>query len=160
MDETPVKILKLNHTGKDGQGYMWLALGGSVGYRSARYRFAPGRGSIHASSFLGSYAGLVQTDGYKAYDSIAAVAQWTHVGCWAQARRKFFDANKVALSALTTDALGRIKKLYKLDHEFRDKKLESNEFLVYRRDLIQPFLDEFKAWNQKTIAQVLPAGET
>jgi transposase len=160
MDETPVKILKLNHTGKDGQGYMWLALGGSGGHRAVRYRFAPGRGSIHASSFLGSYTGFVQTDGYKAYDSIAAVAQWTHVGCWAHARRKFFEANKAAHSALATDALGRIKKLYALDHEAREKKLEPNEFLVYRRDLIQPFLDEFKTWIQKTMAQVLPAGET
>lgn len=160
MDETPVKVLKLDHSGKDGQGYMWLALGGMEGRRSVRYRFAPGRGSIHASSFLGDYGGFVQSDGYKAYDAVASGARWTHVGCWAHARRAFFEAEKVAHSPLLTDALGRIKKLYALEHRSREEKGEDEDFLAYRRGLIEPYLGEFKVWAEKTAAQVLPSGKT
>jgi transposase len=159
MDETPVKVLKLDATGKDGLGYMWLALGGE-GRRSVRYRFAPGRGSIHAASFLGDYAGYLQSDGYKAYDALAAGAKWTHVGCWAHARRAFFEAEKVAHSPLLTDALGRIKKLYALEHQAREKGLEAADFLAYRRGQIAPFLGELKEWAAKTQAQVLPSGKT
>lgn len=43
-----------------------------------------------------------------------------HVGCWVHVRRKFFEADKVAPSALTRDALGRIKKLYRLEDPSRD----------------------------------------
>ena len=160
MDETPVKVLKLDHTGKDGQGYMWLALGGDPRHRAVRYRFAPGRGSVHAASFLGDYAGFVQSDGYKAYDTVASGARWTHVGCWAHARRKFYEAEKIAHSALTTDALGRIRKLYDLEREARERQLDPDAFVAYRKERIVPFLGELKAWMEKTISQVLPAGKT
>ena len=160
MDETPVKVLKLDETGKDGQGYMWLALGGVGLRRSVRYRFAPGRGSIHASSFLGDYAGFVQSDGYKAYDSVAIGVNWTHVGCWAHARRAFFEADKVAHSPLLTDALGRIKKLYALEDTAREESSEDDQFVAHRRALIGPFLSEFKLWAQQTQAEVLPSGKT
>ena len=160
MDETPVKVLKLDRTGSDGQGYMWLALGGADGARAVRYRFAPGRGSIHASSFLGEYAGFVQSDGYKAYDAVAGTANWTHVGCWAHARRAFFEANKVAYSSLLTDALGRIKKLYALEDTARGAGLEGEAFVAHRRGLIEPFLCEFKTWAEKIVADVLPSGKS
>lgn len=160
MDETPVKVLKLDHTGKDGQGYMWLALGGDPKHRAVRYRFAPGRGSIHAATFLGDYSGFVQSDGYKAYDSIATGARWTHVGCWAHARRKFYEAEKVAHSALTTDALGRIRKLYDLERESRERKLDEESFLAFRKERIVPFLASLKTWMESTISQVLPSGKT
>lgn len=160
MDETPVKVLKLDATGTDGHGYMWLALGGVDGRRSVRYRFAPGRGSIHASSFLGNYEGFVQSDGYKAYDAVAGGAHWTHIGCWAHARRAFFEADKVAHSSLLTDALGRIKKLYALEDKARGEKPEGEDFVAYRRALIEPFLSEFRLWAQKAQAEVLPSGKT
>jgi transposase len=159
MDETPVKVLKLDHSGKAGLGYMWLALGGD-GRRSVRYRFAPGRGSIHAASFLDDYSGYVQSDGYKAYDTLAAGAKWTHVGCWAHARRAFFEAEKVAHSPLVTEVLGRIKKMYALEHQARTKDFDAADFVDYRRELIAPFLSEFKTWAEKTQAQVLPSGKT
>jgi transposase len=159
MDETPVKVLKLDHTGKDGQGYMWLATGGTPDHRAVRYRFAPGRGSIHASSFLGDYAGFVQSDGYKVYDAVSKGAAWTHVGCWAHARRKFYEAEKIAHSALTTDALGRIRKLYDLEREARERNLAPDEFVEYRRQLIVPYLRGFKLWIETTMTSVLPSGK-
>ena len=44
--------------------------------------------------FLGEWEGILQTDGYQAYDNIGG-PKMVHVGCWAHARRKFVDAVKV-----------------------------------------------------------------
>ena len=160
MDETPVKVLKLDRTGKDGTGYMWLARGGTEQQPAVRYRFAPGRGAGHAATFLGDYSGFVQTDGYQAYDSLAAAARWVHVGCWAHARRKFYEAEKVAHSALLTEALSRIKKLYALEYEARKLPDEPGVIQGRRRALLQPFLVDFKQWLDATMTRVLPAGKT
>jgi len=41
--------------------------------------------------FLGKFQGLLQTDGYAAYDHAGGPGM-VHAGCWAHARRKFFQA--------------------------------------------------------------------
>lgn len=160
MDETPVKVLKLDHNGKDGEGWMWLARGGPFGKKVVRYRFAPGRGNLHAKSFLCDWKGFLQTDGYKAYDLAVASTEISHVGCWAHARRKFTDAEKVAPSNLTKDAIGRIKKLYKLEDELRALKLPGAEFLERRKLVMGRHLDEFKSWIFDQSAKTLPSGKT
>lgn len=156
MDETPVKVLKLDRSGKDGLGYMWLSVGGGCGKRSAVYRFASGRAAIHAEEFLSCYSGFLQTDGYKGYDSLNAGSAWTHVGCWAHARRKFFEADKASSSAITKDALGRIKKLYEIEEKARSSGLQGEEFLIYRKKLFKPFFESFKALMLSLKGQVLP----
>jgi len=160
MDETPVKVLKLDHSGKDGIGYMWLMLGGKDGKRSVLYNFAPGRGAIHARNFLGSFNGVLQSDGYHVYDSLSKELQFTQAGCWAHVRRLFFEADKVAPSALVSDALGRIRKIFTLETQARQMKLKDEEFLSYRRSLIEPYLKDLKLWAEKTASEVLPQGKT
>ena len=44
--------------------------------------------------FLGEFQGILQTDGYKAYDKVSG-RKIVHAGCLAHARRKFVDAVKV-----------------------------------------------------------------
>lgn len=162
MDETPVTVLKLDRTGKTGQGYMWLARGGAPKRPAVRYRFAPGRGNEHAKEFLGDFSEYLQTDGYGGYDTALVGTQIKHVGCWAHVRRKFFEADKVASSPLTRDALGRIKKLYKLEDQCRDEANQENLtdelFLQRRKDLIEPYLEKLREWLDETAAQTLPSG--
>ena len=163
MDETPVTVLKLERTGKTGQGYMWLARGVSPQRPAVRYRFASGRGNEHAKAFLGNFRGWLLTDGWGAYDTaLAGSSAVVHVGCWAHVRRKFFEADKVASSALTRDALGRIKKLYKLEDKSRDEaKLENlsdEEFLQRRKDLLEQYLKDLRIWFDQTAAETLPSG--
>jgi transposase len=164
MDETPVKVLRMPHTGKEGQGYMWLARGGTKNRKAVRYRFAPGRGSQHAKAILGNFRGYLQTDAFSAYDVVAQDSQIIQVGCWAHARRKFMDAEKAAPSNHTKDALGRIRKLYELEKTCREhaKKqgLTDEEFHEYRRSVLVPFLEALKDWMDATAAATLPSGAT
>lgn len=164
MDETPVKVLKMPHTGKEGQGYMWLVRGGTKTRKAVRYRFAPGRGSQHAKAILRNFRGYVQSDAFGAYDVVAQDGQIIQVGCWAHARRKFMDAEKAAPSNLTKDAIGRIRKLYELEKTCREhaKKqgLTDEEFLEHRRSVIAPFLVDLRTWLDANAAQTLPSGAT
>jgi transposase len=159
MDETPVTVLKLDHSGQSGQGWMWLARG----RKAVRYRFAPGRGNEHAKAFLGDFEGYFQSDGHSAYDVVTRSSQIIHVGCWAHARRKFMDAEKVAPSNLTKDALGRIRKLYELErqcrNEAKNENLTEQAFLGRRKALLGPYLVGLRVWIDRTAAETLPSGK-
>ena len=83
---------------------------------------------------------------FGAYDVVAQDGSVIQVGCWAHARRKFFEAQKIAPSELTKDAVGRIKKLYQLEDKCREQaKLENlgdQGFLELRKAAIKPFLED------------------
>jgi transposase len=162
MDETPVTVLKLNATGTHGQGYMWLARGGTKEKKAVRYRFAPGRGNNHAKVLLGSFRGYLQSDAFSAYDVVAQDGSVLQVGCWAHARRKFFEAEKIAPSDLTKDAIGRIKKLYELEDSCRGQgkaeNLSDETFLELRKAAIAPYLKGLRKWLDDTAAATLPSG--
>jgi transposase len=162
MDETPVTVLELNKTGHSGKGYMWLARGGTRQKKAVRYRFAPGRGNEHAKAFLKNFPGYLQSDAMAAYDVVAQDGLVTQVGCWAHARRKFFEAQKVAPSELTKDAIGRIKKLYELEDQCRERAkregLDDQAFMKLRKATIKPLLEELKKWLNATAAETLPSG--
>ena len=57
-------------------------------------RLSADRGREGPKKFLGKWEGILQTDGYQAYEGVGG-PKVVHVGCWAHARRKFVDAVKV-----------------------------------------------------------------
>ena len=54
--------------------------------------FSLGRGGDTASAFLGSWSGALICDGYEGYNAFVQKNGITRAGCWAHARRPFFDA--------------------------------------------------------------------
>jgi hypothetical protein len=55
------------------------------------FDFRLGRGRDGPKRFLGGFEGILQTDGYSAYDQIGGPGM-VHAACWAHARRQFFEA--------------------------------------------------------------------
>jgi transposase len=113
--------------------------------------------------FLSGYAGVLQTDGLEAYETALSSlkAEGTdgiiHVGCMTHARRMFIKADrsgKVPTSAKT--ALGYFKKLYAVEREATDAKLNEAERAASRREKALPILDEFKAWMDQRQLEVPP----
>ena len=82
-DETPVDVQMHDRRGKNHQAYFWQygRPGGSV-----VFDFQLGRGRDGPKRFLGSFEGLLQTDGYVAYEKVGG-PKMVHVACWAHARR-------------------------------------------------------------------------
>ncbi len=51
-----------------------------------------GRGKTAAEPIVRDFTGVLQSDGYVVYDSVCASREITPLGCWAHARRRFYQA--------------------------------------------------------------------
>ena len=91
-DETPVSVLDRTRD-STRTGYFWVYVGNGdnpytiYDYRDSRSREGPAR-------MLKNFRGYLQTDAYASYESVVleSAGRIIPVGCWAHARREFFDA--------------------------------------------------------------------
>ena len=90
-DETPVDVQMHDRRGKNHQAYLWQygRPGGSV-----VFDFQLGRGRDGPKKFLAGFNGILQTDGYVAYDKVGG-PKMVHAACWRHSRRKFYEAHQV-----------------------------------------------------------------
>ena len=158
MDETPVQVLGEPGRENTKKSYMWLARGGPPEGPVCLYHYTPTRSAEYPRTLLGNYSGYLQVDGYSAYQTLAAEnANLTLVGCWAHARRKFFEAGKGSKKAgAAHEAVAKIRKLYQVETELREKNLSDREFLARRREEVEPLLENLKSWLSKKAVQVVP----
>lgn len=90
VDETPIRYLDRDEIEGSRQGYLW-SYGRPRG--DVVFDWKTGRSRDGPERFLGNYRGVLQTDGYSVYASLARQREGiVLVGCWAHARRKFVEA--------------------------------------------------------------------
>jgi transposase len=121
-DETPVGVQMHDKRGKNHQAYLWQY--GTPG-ASTVFDFRMGRGREGPARFLDKFAGILQTDGYVAYDSGVGGPKMVHAACWSHARRQFVDAiklNKQDAASITIVEL--MDKLFAIDAQARDEKMD------------------------------------
>ena len=153
-DETPVPVQTRGRTGKNHQAYLWQygKPGGSV-----VFEFRMGRDREGPKQFLGRYEGILQTDGYAAYDRVGA-PKMVHAACWAHARRKIHDALKLNPEDRMARALvARIDELFAVDAEARKAGMDSNARHALRRERAVPLLETIKREMNAARAAALPA---
>jgi transposase len=77
-DETPVDVQMHDKRGKNHQAYLWQygTPGGSV-----VFDFRLGRGREGPKQFLGQFEGILQSDGYGAYEHVGG-PKIVHAACW------------------------------------------------------------------------------
>ncbi len=108
-DETPVDVQLNDGRGQNHQAYLWQygRPGGSV-----VFDFRLGRSREGPKQFLGNFEGILQTDGYAAYEQVGG-PKMVHAVCWAHSRRKFVEAlklnpaDRVATRRINFDPSGR-----------------------------------------------------
>jgi transposase len=94
VDETPVRYQDPDLPGRCGQGCLWAA---SVPGQGVVYEWHASRAARCLDSLLGSgYKGKLQSDGYSAYPAFVKNKAVELFGCWAHARRGFFEAQEQA----------------------------------------------------------------
>jgi hypothetical protein len=108
------------------------------------YDFCLSRAGEHARKMLQDYAGVLLTDDYSGYKALYATGKVTEAGCWAHARRKFFEAHKLNKSQIAQEALVRIAQLYVIEQEVQT--LSAAQRLAIRQARSRPLLEEFKVW--------------
>jgi len=130
-DETTVPVQMHDKRGADHQAYLWQ-YGQPCG--ETVFEFQLGRGRDGPQKFLGQWEGILQTDGYQAYDNIGG-EKLVHVGCWAHARRKFVDAVKVnPQDAAAVVMVTRMDALFLVDRQARREQLSVAQRLALRRE--------------------------
>ena len=115
-----------------------------------------GRGREGPQKFLGRWGGILQTDGYQAYDHVGG-PKLAHVGCWAHARRKFVDAVKVNRDdAAAAQMVMRMDALFLVDRHAREKQMSGEERLAARRQHAEIWAEEIRQECVKLAPTVLP----
>ncbi len=117
VDETPVRYQDPHLRGRCGQGYLWTAL---VPGRCVVYEWHTSRAAACLDSLLGAgFAGKVQCDGYSAYPAFAKGKSAVDLlGCWAHARRNFFEAQEQA-PRVAGWVLNQVGLLYRWEEQLR-----------------------------------------
>src|SRR5260370_9260976 len=99
-----------------------------------------GSGREGPKDLLGQFEGILQTDGYVAYESVGG-PKVVHAGCWAHARRKFVDAVKLnPQDAVATRIVKLIDELFAIDALAREDKLDHAARRLLRLQRSQPLL--------------------
>lgn len=166
VDETPVRFVDPDEkNGKTEQGYLWVmgAPGGDV-----VFDWQLSRKHDHLTGLVGpGYVGVLQSDGYEAYAAYARNSKGAvlRVGCWAHARRKFFEARDE--SREKADAfLARIGAMYAVESDCdgaKDKNGEPTKPVATtaaratrRAEIFPEILAELKERAKTTLAEVRP----
>lgn len=117
------------------------------------YDYQPSRAGQCAVDYLEGYRGYLQVDGYGGYEQTDAQL----VGCFAHARRKFIEAQKVQPKGKTGKAdwaINHIQKLYAIESGLKGKSAE--EKYLIRQTQAQPLLDQFKVWLDESVLRLPP----
>lgn len=148
-DDTPVKLPSRK------RGYVWF-YGGDSEHPYHVFDFTESRSRDGPLTFLKSYRGYLQADALSSYHGLyqgETGRQVIEVGCWAHARRKFYDA-KDSDKARAHIALAQIRRLYALEKQA--KEMSDAERCALRQEQALPILAEFRSWLGEQVDQVLP----
>jgi transposase len=162
-DETFFQVMDEPGRSNSTQSFMWVTTGGVDNHRVVLYQYSRTRSSGFISTFLGSYCGFLQTDGYDGYNAIGEKEGVVHVGCWAHARRKFVEALKVSGGESSAGAvIALIGSLYEIENRLRSKYFgpgshgDRDEFSQERHSAAMPVLDQLAAWLEAKAIEVPP----
>ena len=109
------------------------------------------------------YHGIILTDGYAAYDGVAAALKLVHAGCMAHARRKFDEAKKAQPDSATharaaLEFIARLSAIEKLLWD-PDHPVTPEQRVTVRQERSAPIMAAFHAWLEALAPQVLPQGK-
>lgn len=155
-DETPVDVQMHDRRGQNHQAYLWQYSrpGGSV-----VFDFQLGRGRDGPKKFLAGFDGVLQTDGYAAYDKVGG-PKLVHGGCWSHSRRKFYEAHQVCPSeSVAKGIVLLIDDLFRIDAEARAQNLDMAARDQLRQQRARPLLETIRQTMEAAREQALPASK-
>jgi len=152
-DETPVEVQMHDGRGHNHQAYLWQY---SRPWGTVVFDFRLGRGREGPRQFLGKYGGILQTDGYVAYEKVGGPGL-VHAGCWTHCRRGFANVAKLNPGdAVATPIVEKINALFAIDAAAREQGLNIEARQALRREKAPAVLDSIKAAVEAARASALP----
>jgi transposase len=145
-DETPVQMLKpaSQRNGKTHRAYLWAYTPSQhEELKAVVYNFCESRAGSHAKAFLENWQGTLVVDDYSGYKQLMG-ERITEAGCWAHARRKFFELHAASKSQIAQQALLLIGELYELERQ--GQNVDADERLRIRQQQSRPIIDKLYNW--------------
>jgi len=153
-DDTGVK--RLESPGPAKSGYLWayVSCDGDV-----VYDFTCSRSRAGPTSFLSGFCGVLQVDGYTAYNEVLLNPGIVHAACWAHVRRKFEKALKTD-PAEAAVIMQKIQQLYRVEKNIRqlDPKPQPAEIVAIRERDALPVINDLEKLLMEYRQKALPQG--
>jgi transposase len=121
------------------------------------YDYTPNRSRDGPVEFLKTFRGNLQADAYSGYEVLYddPNRDVTETGCWAHARRKFYDAQSSDV-VRSMVMLGYIRLLYDIEDKAKERNLDPDGRLALRQAKSVPILSDIKAYLEREHPNVLP----
>ena len=113
-DDTVMPMLAPGN-GKTKPARMWVYIGDEHNAYNI-FDFTLSRSRDGPTRFLSNYKQTLVADAYGGYDGVVVATGIARAGCWAHARRKFVDAERVH-PGIAHEAVGLIKQLYAIEDQ-------------------------------------------
>jgi len=156
-DETKIKVIteakaarNNRGKGKTHTGYFWVYYDPLS--KNVIFKYDPGRGGKYPAVHLKDFAGHLQTDGYKVYDSFDLLEMVTLLGCMAHVRRKFEEAKDNDEQRAKT-VLEKIQLLYHIEEYARLEKYTPEQRLAFRKEHAAPVMKNLKQYLTDELAK-------
>jgi hypothetical protein len=123
------------------------------------FDFQLGRGRDGPKRFLGNFEGLLQTDGYVAYEKVGG-PKLVHAGCWAHSRRKFYEAHQVSPGETVAKSIVQlIDKLFAIDAEARERNYDLAARHGLRQERAPALLETIRQEIEAAHGHALPSSK-
>ena len=123
------------------------------------FDFQLGRGRDGPKKFLGGFNGILQTDGYAAYDKVGG-PRLVHGACWSHSRRKFYEAHQVSPGeSVAKGIVLLINDLFGIDAAARAQNLDLVARDRLRQQQARPSLETIRQQIEAAREQALPASK-
>ena len=171
-DDTTVPVMA---KGKTDTGRLWVYVCddrpfGGTDPPAALFHYSRDRRGEHPRSHLAGWSGILQADAYggygELYDARRQPAPVLEAGCFAHARRKFFELADVEEAArkksrhehvgliypIALEAVLRLDALFDIERDINGKS--AAERLAVRQDLAKPLIGDLRAWLTSQVAKL------
>jgi transposase len=152
-DDTTVPVQDRSRD-KTKTGRLWAYLG-DRNHPYIAYDYTPDHSRDGPEAFLKNYqSGYLQSDACTVYNRLHDRGL-VEVGCWAHARRKFYEA-RTSDPARSHAALAWISLLYDVERSAKDQEFDDDARLSLRLEKSRPILESLATWLETERIHVLP----
>ena len=163
-DETPVPVLA---KGKTKEGRLWTIVRddrpfGGADPPAAAFFYSPDRSGVHAERFLAGYTGIMQADAFSGFGRLYKPGRHpgpvTEAGCWAHARRGFFELAELQKGPIAIEAVKRIDQLFAIERAINGASAEQRRAI--RDERSRPLVEDLNAWLRGQHARLSAKSKT
>ena len=86
------------------------------------FAYSPNRQGIHPQTHLKTYTGILQAYAYARYNAVYESGRVIEAGCWAHARRKFYEIHQSQPTPVTAHVLEQIALPYQIRSLGQDRR--------------------------------------